>query len=86
MAQRSIPMRDADLIALVGTKVEDGYLVRDRDCQAVEHIIKKVLERIRRLRDKRLVVADGRIVTAFHASGREQRRLMRNAYERDLEI
>jgi hypothetical protein len=65
MAQRSIPLRDADLIAMVGTRVEGGYLVRERDCQAAEHFIKKVLGRIRRLRGKRLVVADGQVVTAI---------------------
>ncbi len=78
-------MGDADLIAMIGTKVEDGYLVLERDWQAAEHAIKKVLERIRRLRGKRLVVADGHIVTAFHASHRQQRRLLRGADERDLE-
>jgi hypothetical protein len=84
MAQRSIPLRDADLIAMVGTRVEGGYLVRERDCQVAEHFIRKVLERIRRLRGKRLVVADGQVVTAFHATRRQQRRLLRRAEERDL--
>lgn len=84
MAQRAIRMQDADLIALVGTKVDDGYLMRERDCEVVAHPIKKVLERIRRVRGKRLVVAEGRIVTAFHASRRQQRRLLRNAPEREL--
>jgi hypothetical protein len=27
MAQRSIKLQDAELIALIGTQVEDGYLV-----------------------------------------------------------
>jgi hypothetical protein len=84
MAQRSIRFRDVDLIAIVGTKVDDGYLVRERDYQVAERAIKKVLERIWRLRGKRLVVADGRVVTAFHASRRQQRRLLRDAHERDL--
>jgi hypothetical protein len=86
MAQRSIRLHDADLIALVGTQVDDGYLVREKDCQAAEHVFKMVARRIRRLRGKRLVVADGRIVTAFHASRRQQRSLLRNAQDVDLKI
>jgi hypothetical protein len=31
MAQRSIKFKDAQLIALIGTEVEDGYLVRVKD-------------------------------------------------------
>lgn len=85
MAQRSITLRDADVIAMIGTKVDDGYLLRGKDCQEAEHAIKKVLDRIWRLQGKRLVVADGRIVTAFHASRPQQRRLLRNAQERDLD-
>jgi hypothetical protein len=33
MAQRSIKLKDAELIALIGTEVADGYLVRDKDYQ-----------------------------------------------------
>jgi hypothetical protein len=84
MAQRSIRLRDVDLIEIVGTKVENGYLVREKDYQAAERAIKKVLERLSRLRGKRLVVSDGRVVTAFHASTRQQRRLLRTAQEREL--
>jgi hypothetical protein len=84
MAQRSIKIEDSDLIELIGTEVDDGYLVRDQDYQQVEREIKKLLERVRRIRGKRLIVANGRIVTAYHASERCQRRLLRNAHERDL--
>jgi hypothetical protein len=85
MAQRSILLGDADLIAMVGTKVEDGYVLLEKDYQAVEHFIKKFLQRIRRLRGKRLVVIEGQIVTAFHATRRQHRQLLRGAHERDLE-
>ena len=84
LAQRSIALKDADLIAMIGTEVADGYLVRDKDCEAVEHQIKQLLDRIRRLRGKRLVVASGRIITGYHASRRTQRHLLARAQERDL--
>lgn len=65
------------MIALIGTEVEDGYLVREKDYQQVERTLKELLSRFRLLVGKRLVVADGTIVTAYHATQRQQRRLLR---------
>jgi hypothetical protein len=79
MAQRGFNMKDAELISMVGTEVDDGYLVRHADYQELERALKSFLERIRRIRGKRLVVATGRIVTAYHASRRHQRRLLRSS-------
>jgi hypothetical protein len=84
MAQRSINMKDADLIALIGTEVEGGYLVLARDCQKIETELKQFLDRIWRICGKRLVISNGRIVTAYHASKSRHRQLRRNAYESDL--
>ncbi len=84
MAQRSMNMKDCELIALIGTEVDDGYLVRDKDYQEVEKQLKKVLQRFRRVVGKRLIVAEGRIVTAYHASKKYERQLLRGAYESDL--
>jgi hypothetical protein len=78
MAQRSIKMNDIDLIALIGTEVDGGYLVLAKDCQRIERELKRFLDRIWRICGKRLVVADGRIVTAYHASRSHQRRLLRD--------
>lgn len=75
MAQRGI--KDVELIELVGTEVADGYIVREKDCQTIEQIFKDFLRRVRRLRGKRLVVIDGKIVTAYHADRREERRVFR---------
>jgi hypothetical protein len=84
MAQRGIDMKEADLIALIGTEVSDGYLVLAKDCQRIERELKRFLERIRRLAGKRLVVSNGQILTAYHASRRYQRQLLRKAHECDL--
>jgi hypothetical protein len=84
MAQRGIAIKDAELITLLGTEVSDGYLALDRDCQEAERELKKLIGRIRRLSGKRLVTAAGRIVTAYHASRRHERRLLRDAHECDL--
>jgi hypothetical protein len=84
MAQRNIKMKDAELIMLIGTEVDDGYLVRANDGVELERLLFGLLEHIKRVRGKRLVMANGRIVTAYHSSKSDQRRLLRNAKECDL--
>jgi len=84
MAQRSISPKDSELMLLIGTRVDDGYLVREKDYQEAERMVKGLLQRLRRLVGKRLIVAEGQIVTAYHASSTSQRRLLRNAHESDL--
>jgi hypothetical protein len=83
-AQRSLRINDPDLIALIGTAVEDGYLVRTKDYQEIERALKQLLQRFRRLVGKRVVTVDGRIVTAYHATKTFERRLLRHAQEADL--
>jgi hypothetical protein len=78
MAQRGIRMSDLDLILEIGCEVDDGYLVRDKDCRELETILKQFLNRVRRLKGKRVVVEDGCVVTTFHARRGELKRLLRN--------
>jgi hypothetical protein len=61
--------------------VEGGYLVREEDYHEVERTLKQLLNRFRFLVGKRLVVADGAIVTAYHAPPRQHRRLLRRFSE-----
>jgi len=77
MAQRGIMPKDSDLIALIGTQVDDGYLVREQDYREVEHAMKRFLQRLRRVVGKRLVVQGNRVVTAYHSSEKHERRLLR---------
>ena len=55
LAQRSIPLKAVDLIALIGTEVADGFLVRNKDCEAIEHQLKQLRDRVRECRDDLLV-------------------------------
>lgn len=84
MAQRGVMPKDAELIVLVGTQIDDGYLVRDSDYQEVEHALKRLLQRLRRVVGKRLIVKNGRIVTVYHPTAKYQRRLLRDARENNL--
>lgn len=81
MAQRGI--RDCELIVLLGTEVEDGYVVRSKEVQEFARALKALLDRIKRIEGKRLVIKTGQVVTAYHASKTQERRLLRHAYDCD---
>lgn len=84
MSQRGIMPKDAELIVLIGTEVDDGYLVREKDYQEAEHALKRLLQSFRRLVGKRLVVKSGQIVTAYHPSKNYKRGLLRDARNSNL--
>lgn len=84
LAQRGISLKDAELIQLVGTEVDDGYLVRAKDYEEIEYGLKRLLARLRRLIGKRFVIVDGQVITAYHASKYYERRLLRSAQDADL--
>ena len=48
MAQRGMSLADADLAALIGTEVDDGYLVLAKNCQKLESELKALLNRVRK--------------------------------------
>ena len=86
LAQRALNRPDVDLIMTYGSEVCDGYMMLDRDCDAIERACRALMDQARRLKGKRLVHIDGLIVTAFHASQSEERRILRNTNERMMEI
>lgn len=83
-AQRGIAQSDIELIVLIGTEVEAGYFVREKDYLEAEQVVKSFLQRLRRVVGKRVVLASGQIITTYHASDFHGRRLMRRARESDL--
>jgi hypothetical protein len=84
MAQRAIANDDLELIEHIGTEVEGGYVVREKDFQVLERELKLLRDQAKRLVGKRLVVQAGRVVTAYHAARDKERRLLRNARDRSL--
>ena len=65
-------MSDLELLMLIGSEVDVGHWVRERDYQTFQRELKHVLHRARRLVGKRVVVADGRVVTAITRAERQQ--------------
>ena len=84
LSQRGLSAGDVDLIVLLGSETPDGYLVQDHDCAALEATLKRLLNKVQRLKGKRVVVQGERLVTAYHATPKEQRRLRRRALERGM--
>jgi len=84
VAQRGIASDDLELITWIGTEVEGGYLVREKDFQAFDRDLKQLRDHARRLVGKRLVIESNRLVTAYHATRSKERRLLRGAQDRSL--
>jgi hypothetical protein len=84
MAQRGFCADDVSLATLIGTEVEGGILVREKDFQALDRELKQLRDHAKRLVGKRLVIEAGRLVTAYHATRSKERRLLRNAQDRSL--
>lgn len=85
LAQRGFRMSDVELITLLGTDTGDGYIMREKDSREIEHSLKELLQRVRHIRNRRLVVVNGALVTAYRASKRERRRLFQRTYEADFD-
>jgi hypothetical protein len=85
MAQRGISTDDLEFIKWIGTEIEGGYFVREKDFQALDRELKRLREQARRLVGKRVVVVGDHVVTAYHAGRTKQRRLLRGAERRALE-
>ena len=85
-AQRGLSVEELDLIMLIGSEVDDGYLVRDKDCQEVVRQLKNEIKRVQRVKGKRVVLVNGQIITAFHATKSETRRVLRRSEEQGLEV
>ena len=68
----------------MGTEVEGGYFVREKDFQALDQQLKQLRDHARRLVGKRLVVEEDRLVTVYHAGPTKSRWLLRHAEQRAM--
>jgi hypothetical protein len=84
LAQRALRTDDVELAMLIGTEVEGGYLVRQRDSDAIARILTQMAERVRRMAGVRIVNEGAEIITAYHTTHRKRQRLLRAAEDRNL--
>ena len=85
MGQRGLRIDEVEMIRQIGTEVEGGYLVRQKDFQAFDCELRRMRARARRLVGKRVVIKSGNIVTVYHANANKQRRLLRRVENRSLD-
>lgn len=71
MSQRGIRPNDLELIESIGTEVEGA------------RELKTLRDQVRRLVGKRVVRAGDAVVTTYHASRTDERRLLRGGYNGD---
>lgn len=81
-SQRSLNPKDLPLLLRIGSETHEGVMVLERDYQVFERDIKNLLQRVRRLVGKRIVVANGTIVTGYHCSKNKEKSLLRNSREK----
>lgn len=79
MAQRGVQADDIELIMTFGTEVQDGFLVRDKDIQEVERVLKHLVQRLRHIKRKRIVAREDTLITVFHATDRQARTLLQES-------
>lgn len=82
MRQRGFKEAQIDLVMRYGTPVDGGaFLLRRVDAEREIVARKKEIETLERLRDCKVVVSDGVLVTAYRAVGRKRKLLLRRERE-----
>lgn len=73
-------MRDGDieLVAMYGTPVSGGYILRRKDIAPIEQEVKRLIERLYRLQGVFVASNENVFITAFHATKGQQCRRIRN--------
>lgn len=74
LSQRGLSNRDLALMLRYGTETPTGFLLRKKDVMRVEHEMKRLVTRLHHLAGKVAVVERDRLITAFPASSKQQRR------------
>jgi hypothetical protein len=81
MRQRGIRKQDVDLLLSYGTQIDDAAIIlTDQDASREIERRKHEIQALERLRGSKIVVADGALVTCYHAKARHVKRALRQRY------
>ena len=81
--QRAIRKRDIELIQVCGTPVDvDTWLMRKRDVVREIANRKREIQLLERLRNRKVVVRDERVITAFPSRRADQKRALRRGRQK----
>ena len=85
MRQRGMREGDADLILAYGTQVDtEAWLLRDRDADRAIESHRREIQRLDRLRNRKVVVRGDHVVTAYPSRPADQKRTLRRGRRKGL--
>ncbi len=85
MQQRGIRKADIPIILEYGTQIDDEtYFMRNRDAVHEIETRKREIQTLSRLVNRKVVIRDGRVITAYPSNPSDQKRTLRRGRERGL--
>ena len=76
MRQRAMSSPDVETIVVHGTRVRDGYLLRERDVYEAVSRLKGQISTLERLKNRAVISDRGTVITMYPASKRKQKQLL----------
>ena len=85
MQQRGIRKTDIPIILACGTQVDDEtYFMRNRDANREIEIRKREIQTLSRLANRKVVIRNGRVITAYPSNSADQKRTLRRGRQKGL--
>ena len=85
MQQRGIRKTDIPIILACGTQVDDEtYFMSNRDANREIEARKREIQALSRLVNRKVVIRDGRVITAYPSNPSDQKRTLRRGRQKGL--
>ena len=85
MQQRGIRKADIPIILEYGTQIdEETYLMRNRDAAREIETRKREIQALSRLVNRKVVIRNGRVITAYPSNSADQKRTLRRGRKKGL--
>ena len=85
MQQRGIRKADIPIILEYGTQIDDEtYFMCNRDAAREIETRKREIQTLSRLVNRKVVIRDGRVITAYPSNPSDQKRTLRRGREKGL--
>ena len=85
MQQRGMRRADIPIILAYGTQIDDEtYFIRNRDAVREIETRKREIQALSRLVNRKVVIRDRRVITAYPSTPTDQKRTLRRGREKGL--
>ena len=85
MQQRGIRKSDIPIILACGTQIDDEtWLMCNRDTAREIEARKREIQTLSRLANRKVVIRDGRVITAYPSNSADQKRTLRRGRQKGL--